>query len=178
MSHVNSSCVANGKINRVERGMDTGCIVNSLTWLWQRISIHSGYLWAKRHKTSAQKANVVCVKSSRVLRQIIAWNGSNGKLFCFKSFCCFYDFVFCFAWVVTLLALHLRHWKGSFWVLLQTFWCNNAWNIWGHWSLLCRQSLWCCGHGDCPWGFSSLHLNDSCVGIDLSNNLFQHEYFG
>ena len=31
MSHVNSSYVANGKINRVERGWEIGCIVNSLT---------------------------------------------------------------------------------------------------------------------------------------------------
>ena len=71
MSHVNSPCVANEKISRVERGLEIGCIVNSLTRLWQRISIHSGCSWAKRHKTSAQKGNVVCVKSSRVLRQII-----------------------------------------------------------------------------------------------------------
>lgn len=71
MSHVNSPCVANGKISRVERGLEIGCIVNSLTRLWQRISIHSAYLWTKRHKTLAQKANVICVKSSRVLRQII-----------------------------------------------------------------------------------------------------------
>ena len=31
MSHVNSSCVENGKINRVERGWEIGYIVNSLT---------------------------------------------------------------------------------------------------------------------------------------------------
>lgn len=31
MSHVNSSCVANGKINRVERGLEIGYIVNILT---------------------------------------------------------------------------------------------------------------------------------------------------
>ena len=43
MSHVNSLCVANGKISRVERGLEIGYIVNILTRLWQRISIHSGY---------------------------------------------------------------------------------------------------------------------------------------